>query len=76
MARVTRRLAGNPGGPVAAFGDATTPKYDEENSSRVCQTTAEREGGKISGRESDRLIVPLKAGNSAGGKETTDGRAE
>ena len=28
------------------------------------------------GRESDRLIVPMKAGNAAGGKETTDGRAE
>jgi len=30
----------------------------------------------MSGRESDRLIVPAKAGNAAGGKETTDGRAE
>ena len=28
------------------------------------------------GSESDRLIVPMKAGNAAGGKETTDGRAE
>ena len=30
-------------------------------------------GGKqMSGRESDRLIVPAKAGNAAGGKETTE----
>ena len=67
MARVTLRLHGNPGGPAAAF---------QRRCWRVCQTTAEREGGKIRGRESDRLIVPMKAGNAAGGKETTDGRAE
>jgi len=48
----------------------------EKGDPRVCQTTAQREGGKISDRESDRLIVPKKAGNAAGGKETTDGRAE
>src|SRR5687768_12936329 len=67
MARVTSRLHGNPGGFAAAF---------QRRCWRVCQTTAEREGGKIRGRESDRLIVPTKAGNAAGGKETTDGRAE
>ena len=67
MARVTSRLHGNPGGSAAAF---------QRRCWRVCQTTAEREGGKITGRESDRLIVPTKAGNAAGGKETTDGRAE
>jgi len=33
-------------------------------------------GRQIGERESDRLIVPTKAGNSAGGKETTSGRAE
>ncbi|MGH9969085.1 MAG: hypothetical protein ACREBG_14960 [Pyrinomonadaceae bacterium] len=33
-------------------------------------------GRQISGRESDRLVVPAKAGNAAGGKEATDGRAE
>lgn len=67
MARVTRRLHGNPGGPAAAF---------QRLGWRVCQTTAEREEGKISGRESDHLIVPAKAGNAAGGKEMTDGRAK
>ena len=67
MARVTLRLHGNPGGSAAAF---------QRRCWRVCRTTAEREGGKIRGRESDRLIVPTKAGNAAGGKETTDGRAE
>ena len=33
-------------------------------------------GRQIGGGESDRLIVPMKAGNAAGGKETTYGRAE
>src|SRR5262245_17708433 len=32
-------------------------------------------GRQTSGRESDRFIVPAKAGNAAGRKETTDGRA-
>jgi len=32
-------------------------------------------GRQIGGGESDRLIVPAKAGNAAGGKETTYGRA-
>lgn len=34
-----------------------------------------REEESVMRRESDRLIVPLKAGNSAGGKEATHGRA-
>lgn len=34
-------------------------------------------GGRQMGhRESDQLIVPTKAGNAAGGKELTDGRAK
>ena len=33
-----------------------------------------REEGK-SERDSDRLVVPAKAGNAAGGKEATDGTA-
>src|SRR5262245_37081311 len=33
-------------------------------------------GRQTSDRESDRFIVPEKVGNAAGGKETTDGRAE
>jgi hypothetical protein len=33
-----------------------------------------REEGKGWRRESDGLIVPKKAGNAAGGKETTHGR--
>ena len=38
----------------------------------VCRTT--EEGGRQRGcRESDGLVVPKKAGNAAGGKETTHG---
>jgi hypothetical protein len=42
---------------------------------RVCRTTEEG-GRQIRHRESDSLIVPVKAGNSAGGKEATHGSAE
>ena len=34
-----------------------------------------REEEPVMRRESDRLIVPMKAGNAAGGKEATHGRA-
>ncbi len=34
-----------------------------------------REEELVAHGESDRLIVPMKAGNSAGGKEATHGRA-
>jgi len=35
------------------------------------------EGREANGdRESDRFIVPAKAGNAAGGKESTNGRAQ
>ena len=74
MACETSRLHGNPGGPAVAYGGTT--REVRGGRPRVCQTTAQREGGKISGRESDRLIVRKKAGNAAGGKETTDGQAE
>ena len=67
MACVTSRLHGNPGGPATAFQRS---KLESMPNSR---TKGERQKG---GRESDRLIVPMKAGNAAGGKETTDGRAE
>ncbi len=41
---------------------------------RVCRTT--EEGGRQKRpRESDSLIVPVKAGNAAGGKEATHGSA-
>ena len=66
MACVTSGLSGNPGGPAAAFQEL------EES-----MPNNRRKGGRQrGGRESDRLIVPEKAGNAAGGKETTDGRAE
>lgn len=39
------------------------------------RTTEIRQEGPIGVRESDRLIVPVKAGNAAGGKEATHGRA-
>jgi hypothetical protein len=44
MACVTLRLHGNPGGPVVAFGGTCRSKRRE--TLRVCQTTAQREGGK------------------------------
>ena len=37
--------------------------------------TETREEELAASRESDRLIVPMKAGNAAGGKEATHGRA-
>jgi hypothetical protein len=40
----------------------------------VCRTTEEGERQNRF-RESDSLIVPVKAGNAAGGKEATHGRA-
>jgi hypothetical protein len=40
---------------------------------RVYRTTEEG-GRKMRHRESDSLIVPMKAGNAAGGKEATPGR--
>lgn len=42
---------------------------------RVCRTTEEG-GRQMRHRESDSLIVPVKAGNAAGGKEATHGSAE
>jgi hypothetical protein len=39
---------------------------------RVCRTT-EEEGRQMRHRESDSLVVPVKAGNAAGGKESTHG---
>ena len=41
---------------------------------RVCQTTEEGER-QIGRRESDNLVLPVKAGNAAGGKEVTHGSA-
>jgi len=41
---------------------------------RVCRTTEEG-GRQMRPRESDSLIVPMKAGNAAGGKEATHGSA-
>jgi hypothetical protein len=38
-------------------------------------TTERREAGPIAGGESDRFVIPVMAGNAAGGKEATHGRA-
>ena len=52
-----------PGRPCVSF-----------EASRVCLTTEEGER-QMRHRESDSLVVPMKAGNAAGGKEATHGRA-
>jgi hypothetical protein len=49
-----------PGRPCASF------------EMRVCRTTEEG-GRQIGCRESDNFVVPVKAGNAAGGKEVTHG---
>ena len=74
MACVTLRLHGNPGDPAAAFGGTTQRNKRSETESM--SNNRAKGGRQISGRESDRLIVPVKAGNAAGEKEATDGRAE
>ena len=63
MACLTSGLHGNPGDPVPL-----------SKLSRVCRTTEEG-GRQMWHRESDSLIVPMKAGNAAGGKEATHGSA-
>jgi hypothetical protein len=50
-----------PGRPCVSFGV-----------SRVCRTTEEGER-QMRHRESDSFVVPMKAGNAAGGKEATHG---
>ncbi len=50
-----------PGRPYVSF---------EECISRVCLTTVEG-GRQRRRRESDDFVVPVKAGNAAGGKEVT-----
>jgi len=62
---LTRRFHGNPGGPALLPGSWEYARRSEE------ERTANQ-----SRRESDRFVVPTKAGNSAGGKETTSGTAE
>ena len=74
MACVTSRLHGNPGDPAAAFGETTQRSKRRETESMP--DNRPKGGRQTSSRESDRLIVPAKAGNAAGGKEATDGRAE
>ena len=74
MACVTSRLHGNPGDPAAAFGGTTQRSKRRETESMP--NNRPKGGRQNSSRESDRLIVPVKAGNAAGGKEATDGRAE
>lgn len=60
MACVTQRRHGNPGGPTSAS------RYGEG-----LPTTLTREEGAFGSGKSDHLIVPMKAGNAAGGKEVT-----
>ncbi len=61
---MTSWLHGNSGGPALSFREESMPD-DRKKGGR--QTRC---------RESDRLIVPKKAGNAAGGKEATIDRAE
>ena len=74
MACVTLRLNGNPGDPSAASEEQLNALRGERPSSMPHNRA--KGGRQNSSRESDRLIVPAKAGNAAGGKEATDGRAE
>jgi len=46
------------------------PQFRFPRGERV-RTTERREDGLIGAGESDHLIVPVKAGNAAGGKEVT-----
>ena len=64
MACQTLRLHGNPGDPAPL------------SKLRVCRTT--EKGGRQIGysRESDGSVIPVKAGNAAGGKGATHGSAE
>ena len=62
MACWTLRVCGNPGDPMSL------------SKRRVCRTTEEG-GRQMRHRESDSFVVPVKAGNAAGGKETTHGSA-
>jgi hypothetical protein len=57
-------ITGQPGRPCVSFGVL-----------RVCRTTEEG-GWQMRHRESDSLVVPVKAGNAARGKEATHGSAE
>jgi hypothetical protein len=62
MACVTLRSGGNPGGPAALSGDRPESMPGNRN-----------EGARQRrSRESDRLVVPMTAGNAARGKEATD----
>ena len=61
--RVTARQLGRP---------CRIPLSDEES----MPDDLKREGRQKGRRESDRLIGPEEAGNAAGGKEATVGRAE
>ncbi len=63
LACMTWWIHGNLGDPALAFRKGSMPDNRKKG------------GGQIGSRESDRLIVPEKAGNSAGGKEATVGRA-
>ena len=60
---VTFRYRGNPGGPALSSMEGSTP-YD-----------LNKEGKRTERWESDGLVVPVKAGNAAGGKEATRGTA-
>jgi len=57
-------LTRQPGRPCVSLG-----------TKRVCRTTEEA-GRQMRHRESDSFVVPVKAGNAAGGKEATHVSAE
>lgn len=64
LAFMTLWLGGNSGDPAFSFRKESMPDNRKKG------------GGQTECRESDRLIGPKKAGNAAGGKETTVDRAE
>ena len=65
LACTTWWVHGNSGGPAVLLSDEESMPNNR------------KKGGRQMGRrESDRLIVPEKAGNAAGGKEATVDRAE
>lgn len=64
LACMTTRRHGNSGSPATALERESMPDN-------------RKKGGRQNGcRESDRPVVPEKAGNAAGGKGETGGRAE
>jgi hypothetical protein len=68
---IGKRRPASPGSETMA---CLTEPWASLEAKRVCRTTEEG-GRQMRFRESDSLIVPVKAGNAAGGKEATHGSA-